>query len=141
MINFNAESTVRVAGSLFVDFSTITPPYDNLDIKFVKSTDSEIDNCQILANTFKARTIFRINSENATEIQSYLMGTPSSECYQFQHKKISFIIIVQSLLFLMMECQLLISHIKLLLMILLYKQIKLNLHSLQFIIKFICMLF
>lgn len=92
IVNFASESTVRVAGSLFVDFSTTTPPYDDLDIKFVKSTDSEIDNCQILKNTFKARTIFRITSENATEIQSYQMGIPSSECYKFQHQKISFII-------------------------------------------------
>ena len=92
MINFNAESTIRVAGSLFVDFSTTTPPYDDLEIKFVKSTDSEIDPATILKNTFKARTIFRITNENATEIQSYQMGVSTSECYEFQHKKISFII-------------------------------------------------
>jgi hypothetical protein len=92
VINFAAESTVRVAGSLFVDFSTTTPPYDNLDIKFEKSTNSEIDNCSILKNTFSVRTIFRITTENTTEIQSYKMGTPSSDCYKFEHEKISFIV-------------------------------------------------
>jgi hypothetical protein len=37
--------------------------------------------------------------------------------------------------------KLLISHIKLRLMIILYKKMKLNLHSLQFIVKSICILF
>jgi len=92
MINFNQSTVVRINGSHFVDFTLSEPSFSDLEINWQTSNDSMIENSKIPIGDLGVRTVMRITNPEASDIQTYKVGTPSTTCYQYQYDSISFII-------------------------------------------------
>lgn len=92
VITFTQNNTVRINGSLFVDFTTTTSPFTAITISFNESGDSTIDSTSLKPTQLTTRTVFRITNADVSDTQSYSLGTPNSNCFTYQNDKINFVI-------------------------------------------------
>jgi hypothetical protein len=92
VIMFTSLYTVRINGSIFVDFTASDPTFEQLEINFVPFVDSVIENSKIPAGKTTVRTVMRLTNAVTTETQSYAFGASNSECFAYQYDKIQFII-------------------------------------------------
>lgn len=89
VISFVQDNIVRVSGSIFVDFDVDFPSFDPISINFTASATSSIDNTVLAVAQDSVRTVMRVTPE-AREIQSFMMGEPTSKCYRFKSDRIRF---------------------------------------------------
>lgn len=90
-IMFAKNTLVRRAGSQFIRFTLSEPTFSDLTIQFATGSDGDsiMEAVTIKRSTTTNRTIFRMMNKSTQITQSYLVPKVS-DCYAFQHKRISF---------------------------------------------------